>query len=554
MGILSDLLYPGGGPFSLDRAIYGTPAPAVAPAAPSVPAMPGGGTPLPFMDASGAPSPAGPRAPPPGMLASMFGGSAGFPLAMPPGQFPPTASSALASAVPSPPMNLSPPAAPQSAASPLSAMASAAPSGPAEAPPVPQTSLLGRLGSLFGDKAGSVLGGIGDTLDSRRNTLMALGSGLAGAPTLGQGLSRGLSAAIPASQLDRQQAFQNSTLNFLKQRGMSDDQAKMVLSNPTMMAQLAPQILGVKQQKFGQIGESMDMFGNKIPHYGFIDEARGTVTPFNPPGQDAGSTSMIPNGPNGQPLKGPELLAHLETSDPLAAAGVKGMISGDINAQGRNMQKLAPLAALVDPTFDATQYPVRVATRKSYTSGKDFQETQALNTVAGHMGNLMASAQALQNSGYVPVNAVRNLWSDNVSTNPQLVKFRNDLVTTQNELAKAYHGGHVSDSAYNAFNKSVNESMSPEGIKAGIGELGGLLQSKIEAKESGYRSSMGSTPLPSEYKAINDHAAQSFQNINNWANGVKPPAPAQQPVAGAAQAAPALAPGNYQWTPDKGVH
>lgn len=494
------------------------------------------------------PAGAGPAASPPsGMLASLFspsgytqpGGtmdsmlSGAVPAVVPPGSFPAQpGASAMASVPPGPPMDLSPPPAPQASAAPAQ--------GPsADQPAVPQTSLLGRLGSLFGDKAGSALGGIGDSLNAHSNTLMALGAGMAGAPTLGMGLSRGLSAAIPAGQLDRQVTNQNATLSFLKSRGMSDDQAKMVLSNPALMQQLAPQIFGAKQQKFAQIGESVDMMGNKIPHYGFIDEVRGTVTPFNPTGQDAGSTSSIPNGPDGQPLKGPELLAHLEKNDPLAAAGVKGMISGDINAQGRNMQKLAPLAALVDPTFDATQYPIRVATRKSYTSGKDFAETQALNTVSGHMGELMKSADALNNSDWVALNKLRSLGSDYATTNPKLVKFRNDLVTTQNELAKAYHGGHVSDSAYNAFNSSVNENMSPAGLKAGIGELGNLLQSKIEAKESGYRTSMGATPLPSEYKAINDHAAQAFQKINDWAGG-KPPAVAA-PASGAS-AAPAAAP------------
>jgi hypothetical protein len=199
------------------------------------------------------------------------------------------------------------------------------------------------------------------------------------------------------------------------------------------------------------------------------------------------------------------------------------------------------------PGFDASKYPTMMATRKSYTSGKDFQETQALNTVAGHMSRLADAADGLGNSGFKPWNYVKNNIQDMTVGSPALVRFRNDLVTTQNELAKAYHGGHVTDAAYSAFNNAIGEAQTPAELKAAIGEISGLLQSKIEAKESGYRSSMGDAPLPSEFKATNDEARHAFSRISDWAHGIKP-----EGGRATAQGAAAPRPGRYNYDPATG--
>lgn len=473
----------------------------------------------------------------------------GSPAVSPPMDVPPAAAApAPAGDVPSwfqtmkgAPINYPPAAAPPAlapAVDPAALPPTASPASASSSPAVPPTSMLGR---------------IGDMINSRSGTLLALGAGLAGAQNLGQGLSRGFAAAIPAQQADIKQQEQNQTVAALIKRGVPQDVALSAAANPAIMSQILPQVFGSKQRQFTQIGE--DMLGNK--KFGFVDPVSNKV--YGLDGREVTGQSgagAVPNGPDGQPLTGEPLLAHLEKSDPTVAAGVKGLIAGNLGAQGRNLQKLGPLAELVDPSFSMATYPARMALQKSYMGGgKDFQETQALNTVSGHMGRLADAAEGLGNSEWKPINKIANFWADTFTGSPKLVKFRNDLVTTQNELAKAYHGGHVSDSAFAAFNKSINEAQTPAELKASIGELAGLLQSKIEAKESGYRTAMGKAPLPSEYKAINEEAAHSFRKINEWASGVKAPAGVQPaaPTAPHATVAAAPKPGNYQWTPDKGL-
>jgi hypothetical protein len=366
---------------------------------------------------------------------------------------------------------------------------------------VPETSLLGRLGR---------------GLSENSNLLLSIGAGMAGAPSIGTGLSRGFQMAVPGSQMDQKLQTQNATVDALMRRGLPRDVAFAAATNPTILQQVLPQVFGAKQRKFTQTGE--DMMGNK--QFGFVDEVNGKVYDLTGKEISTGSAgTSVPTGTDGQPLQGPELLSYLEKSNPQAAAEVKAMIGGNA-ANTRNVQKLAPLAHLVDPNFDEALYPTRLALKKDYLGGgKAFEETQALNTVSGHLGHLMNSADKLGNTGFKPWNWLKNQTADSLGGSPELVRFRNDLVTTQNELAKAYHGGHVSDSAYAAFSKAIGESQTPAELKAAIGELAGLLESKIHARESGYRSGMGSIPLPDQYNAINEEAKHSFSRINDWANG-----------------------------------
>jgi hypothetical protein len=214
--------------------------------------------------------------------------------------------------------------------------------------------------------------------------------------------------------------------------------------------------------------------------------------------------------------------------------GVDAMLQGkalpnNLSMRGSARDNSLKFAHAIDNQFDETTLPARVALQKSYSGGgKDFQEVQALNTVAGHMSKLMNSAEGLGNTGFKPWNWLVNEVQDNTTGSPALVKFRNDLVTTQNELAKAYHGGHVSDSAYNAFSKAIGESQTPAELKAAIGELSDLLSSKIEAKAAGYRTAMKRPALPEDYSPLYDEAQKSFQRINKWAGVGSDTAPAGQ--------------------------
>lgn len=423
---------------------------------------------------------------------------------------------------------------------------------PTSTGPIPDTSLLGRLQAAGGD--------IQNWIGNHRNTLMALGAGLAGAQSLGQGLNRGGTMAMAAQQMDIKQQAMNQTVNALVQRGVPADMAMGIATNPAILQQMLPQLFGVKQRQFTQIGE--DMLGNK--KFGFVDPVQNKVYDMTgneiTAGAAGSSAGMVPTGADGMPMHGQELLAHLEKTDPITAAGVKSILAGDSSVAGRNLQKLAPVAALVDPTFDATQFPIRLATRKNYTSGKQFQEIQAINTVAGHLDNLSQSADALNNfSGLGPLNMIANqglaAWRG-MTQDPRIDKFNTDMQAVTSELGKAYQGGHVTESQLHMWQDKVSAAKSPDQLKAVIGEMNDLLNSKRQALEDGYRSSMGPAPLPGEFSAESTHAKQVFGRVADWAHGVRPAPTPATPTAGVAPGAvvpPAPPPGRYVWTPDRGL-
>lgn len=94
-------------------------------------------------------------------------------------------------------------------------------------PPVPGSSLLGRL-----------MNGIGNN----SNMLMAMGSGFLGAPSLAQGASRAFAAGPSGHRADISQAVQvggiQATYTALKKAGATGNEALAAVYNPDIMKQV----------------------------------------------------------------------------------------------------------------------------------------------------------------------------------------------------------------------------------------------------------------------------------------------------------------------------
>lgn len=136
---------------------------------------------------------------------------------------------------------------PPASSTPLAA-ATAPTAGDQPQPAVPDTSLLGRIKTA--------LNGMGDYINTHPTTLMALGGGLAGAPSWGTGISRGLTAAAPALRLDQQlqiqkggiqaayQALQQHFVSQGDQPGAAGQKALALVYNPDWMKEFGPKLFG----------------------------------------------------------------------------------------------------------------------------------------------------------------------------------------------------------------------------------------------------------------------------------------------------------------------
>ena len=81
-------------------------------------------------------------------------------------------------------------------------------------------------------------------------------------------------------------------------------------------------------------------------------------------------------------------------------------------------QGILQRASTYDPSFDATQYPTRLATRRAFTSGKQGQNITGLNTAVGHINSLVKAYTDLDQSKVQTVNQVANIMSKYLPVTP----------------------------------------------------------------------------------------------------------------------------------------
>lgn len=112
----------------------------------------------------------------------------------------------------------------------------------------------------------SIFSRVGDKINQNANLLIGLGAGMAGAPSIGTGISRGLTGASAGSQLDQKQAMQQGaigpTYRALVSAGVPPQQALAAVYNPTILKSVTENYLGDRKAEIKSI-KSKDMFGNE---------------------------------------------------------------------------------------------------------------------------------------------------------------------------------------------------------------------------------------------------------------------------------------------------
>jgi len=208
----------------------------------------------------------------------------------------------------------------------------------------------------------------------------------------------------------------------------------------------------------------------------------------------------------------------LKTLAPADAAQVKALAEGRMDFPSGSAlkspywQEMLANVASYDPSFEAANYKARSATRKAFTSGKEAQTINALNTVSGHLGDLSDSAQKLNNFGGVltPLNAPKN-WIANAMGDPRIPQFEATKKALVDELTRVYRGTGGSESDIKTWSSALNAANSPEQLQAVSGQINELLHSKINALGDQYRQGMGTIAAQKDF--ISPHAHSAFDKI-----------------------------------------
>lgn len=383
-----------------------------------------------------------------------------------------------------PPMPWAPRVASDPAALPETAAPTSGPATPsAVPPPVPPTSVLGR---------------IGDAINSRSNTLLALGAGFANAQNVGQGLQRGLSLAIPAQQVDVKQQQQNQSYQVIRNKliaaGKSPEEADAIAKGAIGNSDIMKQILGLfgpkqltPEKLKGAFGEDQPASFN--PATGEWLDASGRRLGG---GVGSGSAFLAKGvGSLNNELAGDD---YLKQFAPETQAAVKDYIDGKTMPTGNPRQGSAQMIKMIAQKYgndvgtpaDDSNFAARRDMRTQLSKGTPGTLGGQITfggTSLGHLADTAEKATKLENVngfGVAPlanlINSTRGLGTD------QAAKVNEVSGAVQHygqEITKFYTGSPGGEAERMRFLKTIDTSKSSKEIAGAIRTERDLIPDRI---------------------------------------------------------------------------
>lgn len=220
-----------------------------------------------------------------------------------------------------------------------------------------------------------------------------------------------------------------------------------------------------------------------------------------------------PTTPGDETKQGADYLASL---DPAQGRQVKALAEGRLafpsGAALRSPYWQSMLAAVsqYDPSFDATNYNARSSTLKGFSSGKEAQTVNALNTVAEHLGTLSDYADKLKNTQFPLINRLANTYLAETG-DPRIAQFETARKAAADEVAKVWRntGGSQADIQENL--KNLDGAQSPAQLHAAIGTLVQLIGGKLGALQDQYKQGMGTAAQ--RQTLLSPGAQQAFSKV-----------------------------------------
>jgi hypothetical protein len=276
--------------------------------------------------------------------------------------------------------------------------------------------------------------------------------------------------------------------------------AQLLARNPAALNEVLKQISGARQYQHVTVKDSL---GNEIP-LAFDPSSRRYYMPNGQEyGAGQGGVPGLPGGLSTMPIqidpatgRDEQFLETLKKQDPTGYSTVLGLLNGDINAGGRNMQKHLPLAARAESGFNMQQFQTRQRTMNDFTPrGVSGKNITAINTGLDHVERLENAIDKLGNFSIAPdytnpaYNAVRSQFSPEYQKN--VATYRQDVNAVSGELAKAFRSAGMSEADIQSWRKSFTENSSPETMDAAAREALHLLDSRLNALTDSYNRGMG---------------------------------------------------------------
>ena len=233
-------------------------------------------------------------------------------------------------------------------------------------------------------------------------------------------------------------------------------------------------------------------------------------------GDNSVSTDLTKDPPTPEELADAKQIASYQTPMPVAYSN-----------RSPGAIRLRHILSTQYPDFQAQQYKTAQKTMDDVATGKLGVANNALETVAGHLDDLDAAAEALNNGNIHLVNTIANKYGQATGTTPQVVV--NAIQKgISDEMMKVYRGGGApSEKEAADFQKIMDPNASPQQIKATIGAFSEMLQAKIEANTRQYTKGVGKTRAAAELlfhpemQAVLDRLQDTGQDTEDQPNATK---------------------------------
>ena len=187
-----------------------------------------------------------------------------------------------------------------------------------------------------------------------------------------------------------------------------------------------------------------------------------------------------------------------------------------VSQRGRGKADLLGLVKQYDPNYDETQYGVKSDLRKSFTSGADAQNVQALNTVAHHLNLLDQANDALNNGNLQVLNQIANAYKVKAGGDSAPVVFGAIKNAVSGELGNVFKKSGATDPEIASIGSTISDSFSKGITKNVIGADVGLVQGRLKALQFKYENGMGK---PADFKIISPEAEQTFNRLGGVQSG-----------------------------------
>ena len=179
-------------------------------------------------------------------------------------------------------------------------------------------------------------------------------------------------------------------------------------------------------------------------------------------------------------------------------------------------QNILQLASLYDPSFDATQYNVRLKLRQDFTSGKTANIIRSLNTAIGHLESFKKSADALGNVSLTALNRLKNAGGTQLGS-PTVKNFDVVKNAVAGEMATVFKQTAGTDQEIQGWKDTVNASESPEQLRGAIDKMLELMNSRMQALQNQYEVGLGK---PKNFRFLSDKSQKILTDfgidINSW--------------------------------------